>query len=123
MLKYYFKIGSVDSFERKLDEAQKELNVPSANYVPVQYNYEVSLLSTAMEFLPTLLILGWAYWLFSRQMRQGMGGMGGLGGLGRRGGGGGGGGGGFFGMVRANVATVDKNAKEKVSGVKSCKPL
>eukprot|EP00877_Chromochloris_zofingiensis_P003312 jgi/Chrzof1/12982/Cz07g15070.t1 len=115
VLKYYFKIGSVDSFERKLDEAQKELNVPSANYVPVQYNYEVSLLSTAMEFLPTLLILGWAYWLFSRQMRQGMGGMGGLGGLGRRGGGGGGGGGGFFGMVRANVATVDKNAKEKVS--------
>jgi len=26
---YYFSIGSVDAFKRKLDEAQKELGIPS----------------------------------------------------------------------------------------------
>lgn len=28
VLRYYFHIGSVDSFERKLDEAQRELGIP-----------------------------------------------------------------------------------------------
>jgi hypothetical protein len=39
--RYYFVIGSVDSFERKLDEAQKELGVSSAAHVPVKYSHEV----------------------------------------------------------------------------------
>jgi hypothetical protein len=39
----------------------------------------VSLVNTLMEFLPTLLFFGWAYWLVSRQMRNMPGGFGGSG--------------------------------------------
>ena len=140
--RYHFAIGSVDSFERRLDEAQRELGVPTTAQVPVKFVQEVSFLSTALEILPTVLFLGWAYWIVTRQMRQmgggglggpggplggggrfgGMGGGGaaGRGGLGRggaggAGGAGGGGAGGFFGMVKANVSTFDRAAKDKVT--------
>jgi AFG3 family protein len=115
-LKYTFVIGSVDSFERKLDEAQRELGIPTDAFVPVKYVSEISVLGTLLEMAPTLLFLGWAYWLLTRQMRQmpGGGGFGGLGRNGKGGLGGRGGGGGFFGMVKANVGTLDKNAKDKV---------
>jgi AFG3 family protein len=118
--RFYFLIGSVDSFERKLDDAQKELGVSSAGYVPVKYSHEVSVFGTLLEFLPTLLFFGWAYWLVSRQMRNMPGGFGGAGGplsrMGRNGGGNGrGGAAGFFGMGKANVTSVDKNAKDKVT--------
>jgi AFG3 family protein len=50
-----------------------------------------------------------------RQMTGGLGGMGGLRGMGGKPGSKGGGGpGGFFGMVRANVGTLDKAAKDKI---------
>jgi hypothetical protein len=39
--KYYFLIGSVDAFERQLEEAQRELGLPSSAWVPVRYSYEV----------------------------------------------------------------------------------
>lgn len=39
--RYFFMIGSVDSFERKLDDAQKELGLTSTAYVPVKYTNEV----------------------------------------------------------------------------------
>lgn len=41
--RYYFMIGSVDSFERKLDEAQRELGISAAAHVPVKYAHEVSI--------------------------------------------------------------------------------
>lgn len=82
--RYYFMIGSVDSFERKLDEAQRELGLSTSSHVPVKYTHEVSLGGTLMEFLPTLLFIGWMYWLISRQMRNMPGGFG-PGGLGWRG--------------------------------------
>ncbi|GBF88226.1 ATP-dependent zinc metalloprotease FTSH mitochondrial-like protein [Raphidocelis subcapitata] len=119
--RYTFVIGSVDSFERKLDEAQRDLGIPADAFVSVKYVTEISILGTLLDMAPTLLFLGWAYWLISRQMRgmPGGGGLGGLGGRGGglgggRGGGRGGGAGGFFGMVKANVGTLDKNAKDKV---------
>ncbi|KAI8469650.1 MAG: membrane AAA-metalloprotease [Monoraphidium minutum] len=118
--KYVFLIGSVDSFERKLDEAQRDLGIAPDSFVPVKYVTEISVLGTLLDMAPTILFLGWAYWLLTRQMRQ-MGGGGGLGGLGRggplggRGGRSGGGAGGFFGMVKAPIGTLDKNAKDKVT--------
>lgn len=33
---YYFTIGSVESFERKLEQAQRELGINSRDFVPVQ---------------------------------------------------------------------------------------
>jgi hypothetical protein len=75
-------------------------------------------MNTVLEFLPTLLFFGWAYWLVSRQMRNMPGGFGGPGNplsrMGRNGGSGNRGAGGFFGMAKANVTSVDKNAKDKV---------
>ena len=39
-----FNIGSVDSFERNLEQAQNELGVLPANHVPVVYVSESDLL-------------------------------------------------------------------------------
>jgi len=141
--RYHFAIGSVDSFERRLDESQRELGVPTTAQVPVKFVSETSFFGAALEVLPTLLFFGWAYWMVTRQMRQmgggagggnpfgggggggknpfgGLGGRGGAGGAAGRGGAGGGGAGGgqaggFFGMVKANVSTFDRTAKDKVT--------
>mmetsp|Transcript_27205 Transcript_27205/g.59429 ORF Transcript_27205/g.59429 Transcript_27205/m.59429 type:complete len:643 (+) Transcript_27205:135-2063(+) len=115
VFRYYFQIGSVDSFERKLDDAQLELGMSSADMVPVKYVQEVNVLSLVVDIMPTLLIMGATYWLISRQMRQMTGGLGGRMGMGGKNGKSGGGPGGFFGMVRANVSTLDKAAKEKMT--------
>eukprot|EP00879_Flechtneria_rotunda_P003123 GHRR01003344.1.p1 GENE.GHRR01003344.1~~GHRR01003344.1.p1 ORF type:complete len:711 (+),score=231.43 GHRR01003344.1:1158-3290(+) len=78
---------------------------------------QVSIVNTLLEFLPTLLFFGWAYWLISRQMRNMPGGFGGPGGplsrMGRNGGQGRAAG--FFSMGKANITPVDKNAKDKVT--------
>ena len=56
---YYFSIGSVEAFERKVDEAQKELDIPSSERIPVQYSREGPWLYQAiLGFGPTLLFVG-----------------------------------------------------------------
>ncbi|KAI8338251.1 peptidase family M41-domain-containing protein [Chlamydoabsidia padenii] len=60
---FMFSIGSVDSFERKLDDAQTELGIPSAERIPVSYHEEISLLNTALHFAPTLLLVGVLYYM------------------------------------------------------------
>ncbi|KAF9987739.1 AAA ATPase afg3 [Modicella reniformis] len=57
MATYTFSIGSVDDFERKLDEAQTELGIPGSQRIPVSYRDEISLLSTLVHFAPTLLLV------------------------------------------------------------------
>ncbi|XP_028073809.1 ATP-dependent zinc metalloprotease FTSH 3, mitochondrial-like [Camellia sinensis] len=39
--KYYFNIGSVESFEEKLEEAQEALGIDSHDYVPATYTSEM----------------------------------------------------------------------------------
>lgn len=63
---YYFSIGSPDAFERKLEEAQNELGIPSTERIPVAYVEEVSWLATALSFGPTLLLIGSFFWLTRR---------------------------------------------------------
>ncbi|EKM83580.1 hypothetical protein AGABI1DRAFT_50841 [Agaricus bisporus var. burnettii JB137-S8] len=63
---YHFYIGSVDAFERKLDEAQHELGIPSHERIPVAYHEEISTVSTLLNFAPTILLLGSLYWLSRR---------------------------------------------------------
>jgi AFG3 family protein len=63
---YHFYIGSVDAFERKLDEAQNELVIPSHERIPVAYHEEISTVSTLLNFAPTILLLGSLYWLSRR---------------------------------------------------------
>ncbi|KAF9384555.1 AAA ATPase afg3 [Podila verticillata] len=55
---YSFSIGSVEAFERKLDEAQQELGIPGSERIPVSYRDQVSVLGTMVHFAPTLLLIG-----------------------------------------------------------------
>lgn len=63
---YYFSIGSVEAFERRLDDAQKELSIPSSERIPVAYTDEISWLSTVLSFGPTILLIGSIFWLSRR---------------------------------------------------------
>ncbi|KAL7201670.1 hypothetical protein ACSBR1_033382 [Camellia fascicularis] len=101
--KYYFNIGSVESFEEKLEEAQEALGIDPHDYVPVTYTSEMVWYQELMRFAPTLLLLG-SLWFMGRRMQGGIG-VGGNGGKGARG---------IFNIGKAHVTKVDKNAKNKV---------
>ncbi|XP_058109608.1 ATP-dependent zinc metalloprotease FTSH 10, mitochondrial-like [Magnolia sinica] len=101
--RFYFNIGSVDSFEEKLEEAQEALGIDSHDYVPVTYVSEVIWYQELLRFVPTALILG-SLWYMGRRMQGGFG-IGGSGGKGGRG---------IFNIGKAQVTKLDKNAKNKV---------
>lgn len=81
---YFFTIGSVEAFERKLEEAQKELSIPSSERIPVAYKEEVSWASTLLSFGPTLLLIGLMTWGLRRASGgSSSGGPGGIFGMGK----------------------------------------
>ncbi|PRQ43244.1 putative ATPase, AAA-type, core, peptidase, FtsH, peptidase M41, FtsH extracellular [Rosa chinensis] len=98
--KYYFNIGSVDSFEEKLEEAQEALGIDRHDFVPVIYVAQINWFQELMKYAPTMLLLG-ALWFTGRKM-PGIGGTGGKGGRG------------IFNIGKAQITKVDKNAKNKV---------
>lgn len=98
--KYYFNIGSVESFEEKLEEAQEALGVDRHDFVPVIYVAQVNWFQELMKYAPTMLLLG-AVWFVGRKMPS----IGGTGGKGGRG---------IFNIGKAQITRVDKNAKNKV---------
>ncbi|KAI0320375.1 ATP-dependent metallopeptidase Hfl [Amylostereum chailletii] len=75
---YYFSIGSVEAFERKLDEAQKELGIPSHERIPVAYHDEISALGTILNFAPTILFAGLLLYMSRRAGGGSSGGPGGI---------------------------------------------
>ncbi|KAK5132608.1 Mitochondrial inner membrane m-AAA protease component [Meristemomyces frigidus] len=77
---YYFSIGSVEAFERRVDAAQNELEIPSSERIPVSYHEEGSWLNTFFAFGPTLLFIGAIFYL-SKRASGGAGGGGGAGGI------------------------------------------
>jgi hypothetical protein len=79
--KYYFNIGSIDSFERKMEEAEEDLGHTPDTYVPITYTSEMSWLQELLRLAPTLLLIGGYVWFTRRQM----GGLSGTGGMGGRG--------------------------------------
>ncbi|KAF3636135.1 ATP-dependent zinc metalloprotease FTSH 3, mitochondrial [Capsicum annuum] len=101
--KFYFNIGSVESFEEKLEEAQEALGIDPHNYVPVLYVDELKWFQELMRFGPTVLILAALYFM-GRRVQGGIG-VGGPGGKGGRG---------IFNIGKANFTKTDKNAKNKV---------
>lgn len=103
--KNYFNIGSVESFERKLEEAQESLGTDPHDYVPVVYVNELSWQHELMRLAPTVLIIAGFIYL-SRRMQSGLG----IGGSGN----GLGGARGLFSVGKAHVTKVNKNAKDKV---------
>lgn len=78
--KCYFNIGSIESFEEKLEEAQEALGIDPPDYVPVTYASEMVWYQELMRFAPTLLLLG-TLWYMGRRMQGGLG-VGGGGGKG-----------------------------------------
>ncbi|RFU33885.1 hypothetical protein B7463_g2426, partial [Scytalidium lignicola] len=74
---YYFSIGSVESFERHVDEAQNELGIPTSERIPISYASDTSAWSLILSFGPTLLFIGAIYWL-SRRAAGGAGGNSGI---------------------------------------------
>ncbi|KAF3644475.1 ATP-dependent zinc metalloprotease FTSH 3, mitochondrial [Capsicum annuum] len=101
--KYYFNIGSVESFEEKLEEAQEALGIDPHYYVPVTYVDELNWFQEVMRFGPTVVLLAVLYFM-GRRVQGGMG-VGGPGGKGARG---------IFNIGKAHFTKMDKNAKNKV---------
>lgn len=70
---YIFSIGSVESFERKLEEAQDQLGIPPSERIPVSYEAGGSTFGNLLiAFGPTLLFIGLILWT-----QRSMGGRGG----------------------------------------------
>ena len=94
---FYFNIGSLDDFERKLEEAQREIGIAPRDFVPVQYVSETNWLAEGAKLAPTLLILGVMVAMMKGSMGGGMGG-------------GGGGMGNIFKVGKSNATKVDKES-------------
>lgn len=90
----WFNIGSVDSFERNLENAQMEMNIEPPNYVPVVYKSELEA-SSLTGFLPTILIIGFLIYMMRRSADI----MGGRGG--RKGG--------IFGVMESTAKLINSN--------------
>lgn len=101
--KYYFNIGSLGSFEEKLEEAQEALGIDPHDYVPVTYISEVVWYKELLKFAPTALFFGLLYFM-GRRIQGGVN----VGGSGR-------GGRGIFNIGKAQVTKMDKNSKNKAS--------
>lgn len=72
----YFTVGSAESFEANLREAQAELNIPPQDRIPVSYEAGGSTLGNLfLAFGPTLLFIGLIVWT-QRAMGRGGGGGG-----------------------------------------------
>lgn len=123
--KMRFNIGSVDTLERKLEQAQEDLGIEPHDYVPVVYSDDTGFSKLLLDWIPTLGFVA-VYAFLARRMSGGMGGMppragggggrspfGGLGGM-RPGpgpfggaGGAGGAGGGIFNVGKANATVLN----------------
>lgn len=78
----FFSIGSVDSFEMKLERAQNDLGIPSDERIPVAYREETTLGSILLAAAPTLLLFAGIMWM-SRRASGGGGGQSGIFGIGK----------------------------------------
>ncbi|CAB3362208.1 Hypothetical predicted protein [Cloeon dipterum] len=87
----WFNIGSVDSFERNLENAQIDMSVEPPNFIPVVYKSELEAASIT-GILPTLLIIGFLFYMMRRSAEM-------MGGRGRKGGG-------LFGGVMESTAKL-----------------
>eukprot|EP01135_Chromosphaera_perkinsii_P004222 Nk52_evm11s272 gene=Nk52_evmTU11s272 len=111
---FYFTIGSVESFEKKLRMAEDELNIASKDRLPVVFHPETDWLEELLNMIPALFILGTWLWLAPR-LGGGAPGSGALG-KGMKPPGGAGSGGPFGGMQspfqvgKARPTIIDKNS-------------
>ncbi|XP_051226748.1 ATP-dependent zinc metalloprotease FTSH 3, mitochondrial [Lolium perenne] len=99
--KYYFNVGSVDSLEEKLEEAQKALGIDRHDYIPVSYADEASWFQGCLKFAPAIIILGLLY-VVGRKTKISI--SAGPGNEGRS----------IFNIGKVELTKMDKNSKNKV---------
>ena len=75
---YHFTIGSVEAFERKMDQAQDQLGIPNSERIPISYASETDTWTILMNFGPTVLFIGALYLLSRRAAGGGAGGSSGI---------------------------------------------
>ncbi|KAI1391015.1 ATP-dependent metallopeptidase Hfl [Hypoxylon trugodes] len=80
---YYFSIASPEAFERRLEEAQNELGIPTNERIPVSYAPESPVLNLVLAFGPTVVLVGLLYWASRRGPGGAGGGTGGVFGFGK----------------------------------------
>lgn len=110
----WFNIGSVEAFERNLENAQLEMHIEPANFVNVVYKSETELASVAYSAINIILPIAILVWIIRRSsnMLQG----------GRPGGRGGGGGMFGFGQTTAKIMKDDIGVQFKdVAGCEEAK--
>jgi AFG3 family protein len=101
---YRFAVGSVDAFEKKLDEAQRAVGMHPSKEIPVQYASESTVASEILSVVPSLLFMGGVFYF----MRFASGSM--MGGSSP-----GGGRGGMGGIFQVGKSNAKKIAKEDVN--------
>ena len=77
--RYVFSIGSVDSFEAKLEQAQNELGIPGPERIPVSYSSGSGFVGLLYAFGPTIMVVGLLYWMTRSVTSKGGGQMFGMG--------------------------------------------
>lgn len=100
---YRFAIGSVDAFEKKLEEAQRAVGMDPSKEIPVQYTAESTMASEILSVVPSLLLMGAVFYF----MRFAAGSIGGTNAGGR--------GGGMGGIFQIGKSTAKRIAKEDVN--------
>ena len=82
---YRFAIGSVDAFEKKLEEAQRVVGMNPSREIPVQYTAESTMATEMLGVVPSLLLMGAAFYFMRYAAGSMMGGsnpgQGGMGGI------------------------------------------
>lgn len=80
---YHFTLGSVESFEHKLQNAQNDLKIEQDFRVPIIYVQEGNWTRAVMQLLPTALMIAGIIWLTRKSANAAGGGRGGIFGMGR----------------------------------------
>ena len=110
----WFNIGSVEAFERNLEQAQIEMNIEPHNYMTVVYKQAIDWQSLLTDSaLNWLIPLGLVIWFWRRSM--------GAGGMGQAMGRAGGARGGMFGFGQTTAKVINKeDIKSRFADVAGC---
>ncbi|KAL0144095.1 peptidase family M41-domain-containing protein [Mucor lusitanicus] len=96
---FYFSIGSVDQFERQMESCQDKLGIPDNERIPISYHTTGNLANTLVQFVPTLLLIG--FFIYMGRRASGGGGLGGPSG-------------GIFGIGKSKAKLFDKENQVSV---------
>ncbi|KAL9557056.1 Mitochondrial inner membrane m-AAA protease component [Mucor bainieri] len=96
---FYFSIGSVDQFEHQMESCQDKLGIPDNERIPISYHTTGNLANTLVQFVPTLLLIG--FFIYMGRRASGGGGLGGSSG-------------GIFGIGKSKAKLFDKESQVNV---------